>query len=393
MRRLLDRLLSSRFRALIRKEFSQILRNKRIVMSLILPPILQLTLFTTVLSPTVSNLKLGAVDLSHSPESRELIAELTQSESFVLKRTYLTAQQLGDDLARGNLDVGVVIPYDFARDLQRGRPTTVQFLLNAMDANTGELGKGYAQGVVAVYNQQMLAQGGAQKLQADFQQVDTSYNSHRGSVSLIPTFLYNPGLVSSWFVVTGVLGLLLLLNGSVTASTAMVQEREAGTLEQLLMTPSSTTEIIVAKIAPLFFLLSLMAIFGIVIMKVVFDVPFHGNAILFFVAVALSLLTGIGLGTVIATLTSSAQQAQLATFFMNPLMVSLSGAFSPVQAMPRWMQPFTIVNPIFHFGVIARSALIKGSSLEALWPNFLALVLLAFATLSVSVWRFRRQLR
>ena len=114
-----------------------------------------------------------------------------------------------------------------------------------------------------------------------------------------------------------------------TASTAMVQEREAGTLEQLLMTPSSTTEIIVAKIAPLFFLLSLMAIFGIVIMKVVFDVPFHGNALLFFIAVALSLLTGIGLGTVIATLTSSAQQAQLATFFMNPLMVSLSGAFSP----------------------------------------------------------------
>jgi ABC-2 type transport system permease protein len=177
-------------------------------------------------------------------------------------------------------------------------------------------------------------------------------------------------------VVTGVLGLLLLLNGSVTASTAMVQEREAGTLEQLLMTPSSTTEIIVAKIAPLFFLLCLMAIFGIVIMKVVFDVPFHGNAVLFFIAVALSLLTGIGLGTVIAT-----------------LMVSLSGAFSPVQAMPRWMQPFTIVNPIFHFGVIARSALIKGSGLEALWPNFLALILLAFATLSVSVWRFRRQLR
>jgi ABC-2 type transport system permease protein len=389
MRRWAGTLMSSRFRALIRKEFSQILRNKRIVWSLILPPILQLTLFTSVLSPTVNNLKLGAVDLSHTPESRELIAQLTQSESFVLSRSYLSADEMGDDIGRGSLDVGVVIPYDFARDLQRGRPTTVQFLLNAMDANTGELGKGYAMGVVAVYNQQLAGQG----LHANFQQVAAPSNSRRGFASLMPTFLYNPGLVSAWFVVTGVLGLLLLMNGSITASTAMVQEREAGTLEQLLMTPSSTTEIILAKIAPLFVLLSLMALFGIVIMKVVFDVPFHGNAALFFLAVALCLLTGIGLGTVIATLTSSAQQAQLSTFFMNPLMVSLSGAFSPVQAMPRWMQPFTVINPIYHFGVIARSALIKGSGLEALWPNFLALLLFALAMISASVWRFRRQLR
>jgi ABC-2 type transport system permease protein len=307
----------------------------------------------------------------------------------VLSRSYLSADEMGDDIGRGSLDVGVVIPYDFARDLQRGRPTTVQFLLNAMDANTGELGKGYAMGVVAVYNQQLAGQG----LHANFQQVAAPSNSRRGFASLMPTFLYNPGLVSAWFVVTGVLGLLLLMNGSITASTAMVQEREAGTLEQLLMTPSSTTEIILAKIAPLFVLLSLMALFGIVIMKVVFDVPFHGNSSLFFLAVALCLLTGIGLVTVSATLSSSAQQAQLSTFFMNPLMVSLSGAFSPVQAMPRWMQPFTVINPIYHFGVIARSALIKGSSLEALWPNFLALLLFALAMISASVWRFRRQLR
>ena len=389
MRRWADMLSSARMRALIRKEFSQILRNRRIVMSLVIPPILQLTLFTAVLSPSVGDLRLGAVDLSHSPESRELIAQLTQSEAFRLSRSYLSAQDLSDDIARGDLDVGVVIPYDFAKSLQRGQTTTVQFLLNAMDANTGELGKGYASAVVAAYNQRLAMQG----LHSSFEYAAAPYVNRRGLVSLAPAFLYNPGLESSWFVVTGVLGLLLVLNGSITASTAMVQEREAGTLEQLLMTPASTAQIIIAKITPLFFLLCLMALFGIGIMKVVFDVPFHGNGPLLFVAAALCLLTGIGLGTVIATLTSSAQQAQLSTFFLNPLLVSLSGAFSPVQAMPGWLQPLTVVNPIYHFGVIARSALMKGSGMEALWPNFLALTLFALAMIWASVWRFRRQLR
>jgi ABC-2 type transport system permease protein len=209
---------------------------------------------------------------------------------------------------------------------------------------------------------------------------------------LQPAFLFNPGLVDSWFIVTGVFGLLLILNSSLVASGAIVKEREAGTIEQLLMSPASTTEIIIAKIAPLFVLLLMTALLAIVIIKFAFQVPFHGSIALVLVAAALCVLSGISIGAVIATLSKSAQQALLTSFFINPPLSTLSGAFNPVEAMPRWLQPLTVINPIHHFATIARANLLKGSGLADLWPNFLALLIITLVLFSLSVWRFRKQL-
>lgn len=130
-----------RVRALIRKEFNQIRRDRRLAMSLILPPTLQLLLFGFALSANVTNLRLGVVDDSKTPESRELIASLSESKSFRLAGYYLSSRELGEAIGRGDLDAGVVIPYDFTRDLLRGRATTVQVLLNAMNANTAAIGQ------------------------------------------------------------------------------------------------------------------------------------------------------------------------------------------------------------------------------------------------------------
>ena len=166
----------------------------------------------------------------------------------------------------------------------------------------------------------------------------------------------------------------------------------AGTIEQLLMSPAGTSEIIIAKIAPLFFLLCLMAMFAITLMRVVFHVPFHGSFLLVAGGAALCLLSGIGIGTCIATFTKSAEQAQLSSFFVNPPMASLSGALTPMEAMPHWMQPLTQFNPIYHFGVIARASMLKGSGLATLWPHFAALLAFTLVLVSLSVWRFRKQL-
>jgi ABC-2 type transport system permease protein len=211
-------------------------------------------------------------------------------------------------------------------------------------------------------------------------------------VTLLPAYLFNPGLVDSWFIVTGVFGLLLILNSSLVASAAMVREREAGTIEQLLMSPASTSEIIIAKITPLFVLLCGMMLLALVILKIVFQVPFHGKLAFLFFGGVLCILSGISLGTVIATFSKSAQQAQLTAFFVNPPLASLSGALNPVEAMPNWLQPATIVNPIHHFATIARSGLLKGAGFAALWPNFLALLAFTLVLASLSVWRFRKQL-
>jgi ABC-2 type transport system permease protein len=382
----LDRLVSHRFIALVRKELNQIKRDRRIMLSLILPPLLQLMLFGSVMNPSVTNLQLGVVDDSRTPVSRDLIAALGQSGTFRLRTLYASTGTMGNDISKGRIDAGVVIPYDFARDLARGRPATVQVLLNAMNANTAAISQGYIQGVVQSFNQTLRlppAQTAVQLMPAAAQ---------RGVALLRPTLLYNPGGVTTWFIVTGLLGVLLLMNGTITASTTMVKEREAGTLEQLLMTPASISEIIVAKIAPPFFLLGITGLVAMAVLQFYFHVPFRGSVTLLVVTSALCLLCGIGIGTAVATVTKSAQQAQLAIFFLNPPLISLSGALMPAEAMPSWMRPFTAVNPVYHYGVIARATLIKGSGFIDLWPNVVALLIFAIVLVSVSVWRFRRQL-
>ena len=386
--RVLQRLFSYRVRTLIRKEFNQIRRDRRLALSLILPPTVQLVLFGFALSADVSNLRLGVVDDNKTPESRELIATLSESKSFRLAGYYFSTDQLGRAISSGDLDAGVVIAYDYARQLQRGHPATVQFLLNSMNANTASIGQAYAEGVIRAYNTGLQRD----RLHVSFEQITTRDVARRGRVSLQPAFLYNPGLVNSWFIVTGVFGLLLILNSSLVASGAMVKEREAGTIEQLLMSPASTSEIILAKITPLFTLLCLMALLAIAVLAFAFHVPFHGNVALVLGGAALCILSGISIGTVISTFSKSAQQAMMTSFFVNPPLSSLSGAFNPVEAMPRWLQPLATVNPIHHFATIVRASLLKASGLSDLWPNFLALVIVTLILFSLSIWRFRKQL-
>jgi ABC-2 type transport system permease protein len=378
----------SRLRALMGKEFNQIRRDKRMAISLIVPPTLQLLLFGFALDSTVSHLRLGAIDWSQTPESREMISTLTESKSFRLGGDYASVQDLEAAISRGKLDAGIVVPYEFARDLRRGTPVDVQILLNAANANTATIAQGYAEGVILSYNQTLAGEGVRPRIRA----LGGAPPGHRGVVETVTAFLYNPGLVNAWFIVTGTFGVLLILNGSLLAATAMVKERERGTVEQLLMTPASTTDIVVAKIAPLFVLLMVMATLAIGIMRLFFAVPVRGNLLLVAASAGLCILCGIGIGTFVATFTKSAQQAMMTAFFINPPLATLSGATTPVEAMPSWMQPVTWLNPIRHFTIIVRATLMKGSGVDVLWPNFLALIGFTVVLVSLSIWRFRKQL-
>src|ERR1700686_323717 len=214
---MIRKLIGYRMRALILKEFRQILRDRRLAISLILPPTLQLLLFGFALNATVSNLRLGVVDDSRTPESRELVANMTGSKSFKGAGNYLDVNEMSKKIADGNLDAGLVIPYDYARDLQRGRPATVQVLLNAMNSNTATIGQGFAQGVIASYNQTLQSGG----IHARFQEIAAPNVSRLGMVLLHPAYLYNPGLESTWFIVTGILGVLLILNGSLISAAGV----------------------------------------------------------------------------------------------------------------------------------------------------------------------------
>jgi ABC-2 type transport system permease protein len=342
--------------------------------TLTLQPVVQMLLLGFALSATVTNIRLAVTDNSQTPESRALVATLTESKSFRLAGVYLSDGPLAEALSRGDVDAGIVIPSEYSRDLLRGRTATVQVLLNAVNANTATISQGYIERVVQSYGQSV------------------SRLSRHSAITLQPAYLYNPGLEGSWFLVTGVFGLLLILNASLVAETTMIKERETGTIEQLLMSPANTAEIVIAKIAPLFGLLCIMVVLSIGLMKFVFHVPFIGSLALLLAGSALCLLCGISLGTVSATYSQSARQAMMIGFFVNPSLFALSGSLNPVEAMPKWLQPLTVLNPIHHFATIARGVLIKGGGFFDLWPNFLALLLITGMLLSVSIVRFRRQI-
>jgi ABC-2 type transport system permease protein len=372
-----------RLLALIKKEFAQIRRDQRLMITITIQPAVQLLLLGFALSATVTNLRLGVVDDDHSIESRALVNALGESKSFRLTATYGSASELTEALSKGDLSAGMVVPYDYSRNLERGTGSTVQVLLNGVNANTAAISQGYAESVIDSYNA---------GLNSRRPRASVSTTVHRGFVSLEPAFLYNPGLEGSWFLVTGVFGLLLLLNASLVAETTMIRERERGTIEQLLMLPASTAEIVIAKIAPLFVMLCIMLVICMILIKFAFRVPFHGSFFLVTAGAALCLLCGIGVGTTIASFSKSAKQSMLLGFFVNPLLFSLSGSLNPVEGMPKWMQPLTVLNPIHHLATIARGCLIKGSGFADLWINFFGLAALTLGLLTLSIWRFRGQL-
>lgn len=387
MQRLLKKICALRLWPLFLKELRHIKADKKLVVSLILPPTLQLVIFGFALNPNVTGLRLGVVDESRSAASRAVVSAFVESNSFRLAASYGSADELSRALSAGTLDAGLVVPSDFAKRRARQETASVQLLIDAVNSNTAGIASSYAARIVNSLNERFAQPTAAITLETPGATVGT-----RGKIVARIALLFNPGLQSAWFIVTGVIGILLVLNGSIIGSAALVREKEAGTIEQLLMTPAQAAEIVTAKIAPLFFLLSTQILLGLAAGYLVFDLPLRGNLLLLFTAGMLCVLAGIGIGTFLATFSQSQQQAQLMSFFINPPLSMLSGATTPVEAMPTWLQPLTLFNPISHFAIIARGILLKSAGIEVLWPHLCALVCFAVLLVGISAWRFRQQL-
>ena len=374
---MLERFFNWRFWPLFFKELNELRRNRRLIGMMLLPPTVNLVLLGFAMNPEVTDLRLGIVDESRTAESRALISAFAESKSFVPSGYYRSMAELSSALSGGDLDAGLVIPSDFATKRTRGEVADVQFLVDSVNSNTGSIAGGYAARVVNALND---------KISLSSRSVQPARAWSRVSL------FYNAGLDNSWFIVTGMIGMLMVMLGMLVASASMVKEKEVGTVEQLLMTPAGSAEIILAKMAPIFLLLSIDIGLSVAVGNFVFGVPVRGSLVLLYVSGMLCILSGIGIGTIIATFTRSQQQAQLMSFFVNPPLSMLSGATTPIEAMPKWMQPLTNLNPVKHFAVLARGVMLKGVGLSVLYPNFLALVAFTIVLVGVSAWRFRKQL-
>ncbi len=384
--KLVSRLLAgSRFWPLFMKELHQLKRNRRLIVTLIIPPTVNVVLFGFALNPEVNNLRLGVVDGSRTAESREFTSAFVESGIFEIKTYYGSSAELSHALNAGELDAGLVLPEDFARQRARRQTAEVQFLVDAVNSNTAFIAGGYASRIVAEFNLRIAHS-------AVSLNVSGLPPAARASVMTRVALLFNPGLINAWFIVTGMIGTLLVIQGSLVSAAAMVREKEIGTVEQLLMTPAGNTEIILAKIGPIFLLLTVVIGLALNVGRLVFGLPARGSLLLFYFAGALCVLCGIGIGTFIATITKTQQQAQLVAFFVIPPIALLSGATTPIEAMPYWLQPLTYLNPVRHFATISRGVLLKGVGLDVIYPNLLALIAFAVVIVGISVRRFRKQL-
>ena len=377
---LIDTLLGSRFWALFQKEFAQILRNRQLVIQLLVPPTVFLMLFGFALSPDFQNLKVGITDYSKSSASREFVEIFNQTDAFVISRYYLNQEDMIADLGKGSLTVGISIPPEFADDIAKRRTVEVQALYDAVDANTASIASSYISQLVSDYNlRHRNKRGDAVALQRNQVQVQTSV-------------FYNPGLETSWFIVSGVFGILLTVIGSQAAASLVVREKEAGTIEQLIMTPASNTEVILAKVCPLVVLLTVDVLIALVIARLAFGVPLRGNLLVFLMIAVLYFWVGISIGILIASYSKSEQQTQLTAFFVNPPLVLLCGATTPISSMPTFVQWLTYLDPLRYFIEVCRGILLKGVGIETLWHQVLILLVFATVLMTLSIRQFRRQL-
>ena len=382
-----------RYFALTMKEVQQLRRNRVLLIQLMLPPTIVLIIFGFALNPRVRDLRLGVVDQSMTTESQGFIDSLAQNVNFKVTNRFIRTQDAVDALRSLDLDLFIVIPTDFARTLARGQTADVQVVIDAVDANTAQIAQGYLRMALAEYNNSGGGGGGVQP--AKFREGRTLVRSAHpspppGAPDVQPAFLYNPGLVTSWHYVTGVMSIIMFINASLVASALAVKEKETGTIEQLLMTPAQTGEMLLAKTSPVFVLMMVVMFVALVVGILVFGLPVRGALWMFGIAGAFAALAGIGIGVMIATISKSQQQAQLLTFFVNPPITLLSGATSPLENMPEFFQKLSYLNPLRYLVTIVRGVTLKDAPWSALWPNLAALAFFAIVLFAISAWRFRK---
>jgi ABC-2 type transport system permease protein len=380
-----------RYLALLAKEVDQLRRNRVLVIQLMLPPTIVLIIFGYALNPKVRGLRLGIVDESMTVESRNFVDSLSENVNFDIKRRFTRTEDAERALKSLDLDLFLVIPVDFARTLNRGDTAAVQVVIDAVDANTAQIAQGYLELALQEYNSMV---SGAPDVGARrwLTLVSAAHPAPPpGAPDVRPAYLYNPGLVTSWHYVTGVMSIIMFINASLVASALAVKEKETGTIEQLLMTPAQTGEMLMAKTTPVFVLMIVVLFVSLVVGMLVFGLPVRGDLWLFGLAGALAALAGIGIGVMIATVSKSQQQAQLLTFFVNPPLTLLSGATSPLENMPSFFQKLSYLDPLRYMVMIVRGVTLKNAPWSALWPNLLALVVFAVALFAFSAWRFRKQ--
>lgn len=365
------------------KEFIQVLRDPRMRMVIFVIPCVQTLVIGYAVTIDVEHVPTAVVDLDQSVDSRELVARFGSTRYFDI---VLRASDLGEAgrlMDHGDVGLIVRIFHGFSEDLRAGRTATVQLIVDGTDSNTAAVVLGYAGTITGDYSQQILL---------DRYQQSTGRRELPGQVDLQTRAWFNENLISRNFYVPGVIVVVVTLVTLLLTSMAVVREKEIGTIEQIMVTPIRPIEFVLGKTIP-FGLIGLVDVLIITVVGVFwFEVPVRGNLLVLFGSTCVYLMTTLGVGLLISTVSGTQQQAMMSTFFFFFPAMLLSGFVFPIANMPEVVQWLTYLNPLRYFLVIVRAVFLKGVGLDVLWPQLAALAAMGIATLALVVSKFQKTL-
>jgi ABC-2 type transport system permease protein len=359
--------------ALMKKEFLQVFRDRNMLRMIFVIPIFQLILLGYVVSTDVKLISTAVYDHDRSELSREYVRSLSAGEYFITDAPSIPLLQAERGFKENLYEAVLIIPHGFSNDLEQSKSVNVGFMVDGTNANSASIALGYASLMTRQFNERV-----------------TGFSS---SIKLTQRKLFNPEGESVYYMVPGIVALLLTMITAMLSAMAIVREREIGTLEQLMVTPIRTPALILGKTIPFaligFVEISLALFLGIMWFKI----PFAGSWVLLYSLAFLYLFTTLGTGMFISTISTTQQQAMFFTWFFAIFAIMTSGFFAPIANMPKSIQYLTYLNPLRYFMATVRGIMMKGASLDVLYPEVVAMIIFGLAIFTFSWMRFSKRVK
>ncbi len=365
---------------IIQKEFKQIFRNKGMLPIIFVLPLLQLIILSNAATFEVKNIKFAYIDNDHTSTSRALIEQFNASTYFNVLSDFKSETLASSAMLKGEVDVVLEIPQHFERNLQTEKHNSLGITINAID--------GAAAGVENVYVTQII-QRFNKHLKADLLQVSDK-QIQPTIIETIPLFWYNETLNYKTFMVPGILVLLVTMITLFLSGMNIVREKEIGTLEQINVTPIKKSQFIIGKLFPFWVIGMGLLTIGLIIAKLIFNVPMLGSLPLMYLYTSIYILVVLGIGLFISNFTDTQQQAMFIAWFFTVIFILMSGLFTPIESMPKWAQILTEFNPIKYFVEVMRMVMLKGSGFMDILPQLLKTIIYALIMNGLAVWSYKK---
>ena len=365
---------------IIQKEFKQIFRNKGMLPIIFVLPLLQLIILSNAATFEVKNIKFGYIDNDHTSTSRALIDQFSASTYFDVLTDFPSEALASSAMLKAEVDVVLEIPRYFERDLRTEKHTNLGVTINAIDGAAAGVENVYVTQIVQRFNQRLRVE---LALVSDTQLQPISINT-------IPLFWYNETLNYKTFMVPGILVLLVTMITLFLSGMNIVREKEIGTLEQINVTPIKKSQFIIGKLFPFWVIGMVLLTIGLIIAKLIFDVPMVGSLLLMYFYTSIYILVVLGIGLFISNFTDTQQQAMFIAWFFTVIFILMSGLFTPIESMPKWAQILTEFNPIKYFVEVMRMVMLKGSGFMDILPQLLKTVMYAIVMNGLAVWSYKK---